>query len=165
MTDAEAFLPNRVAVSNDALYNLKPTSCRGRAYRGSVPPTNKSTFNPSDTMIFYIPGGRRNTFLDGTQNYLKLTIKNSDTANNLSFDHNGSCDINRIDIFHGSSLLEIIQAYNVLMNYLYDFNLDLAAGYGQSPMIACHGTLGNDVRSGLLIDKASKTILRYVFLF
>ena len=41
MTDAEAFLPNRVAVSNDALYNLKPTSCRGRAYRCSLPPTNK----------------------------------------------------------------------------------------------------------------------------
>jgi len=159
MTDAEAFLPNRVAVSNDALYNLKPTSCRGRAYRGSVPPTNKSTFNPSDTMIFYVPGGRRNTFLDGTQNYLKLTIKNSDTANTLSFDHNGSCVINRIDIFHGSSLLESIQAYNVLMNYLYDFNLDLAAGYGQSPMIACHGTLGNDVRSGLLIDKTSKNYI------
>ena len=75
-----SILPNRFAVSNDALYNLKPTSCRGRAYRGSVPPTNKSTFNPSDTMIFYIPGGRRNTFLDGTQNYLKLTIKNSDTT-------------------------------------------------------------------------------------
>ena len=109
MTDAEAFLPNRVAVSNDALYNLKPASCRGRAYRGSVPPTNKSTFNPSDTMIFYIPGGRRNTYFI----YLKLTIKNSDTANTLSFDHNGSCVINRIDIFHGSALLETIQAYNV----------------------------------------------------
>ena len=38
MTDAEAFLPNRVTVSNDALYTLKPTSCRGRAYRASVPP-------------------------------------------------------------------------------------------------------------------------------
>ena len=108
MTDAEAFLPNRVAVSNDALYNLKPTSCRGRAYRGSVPPTNKSSFNPSDTMIFYIPGGRRNKFLDGTQNYLKLTIKNSDTTSSLTFDHHGSCVINRIDIFHGSALLETI---------------------------------------------------------
>ena len=54
MTDAEAFLPNRVAVSNDALYNLKPTSCRGRAYRASVPPTNKSTFNPSDTIIYFM---------------------------------------------------------------------------------------------------------------
>ena len=69
-------------------------------------------------MIFYIPGGRRNTFLDGSQNYLKLTIKNSDTTNTLSFDHHGSCVINRTDIFHGSALLETIQAYNVLMNYL-----------------------------------------------
>jgi hypothetical protein len=75
MTDAEAFLSNRVAVSNDALYNLKPTSCRRRAYGASVPPTSKSTFNPSDTMIFYVPGGRRNTFLDASQNHLKLTIR------------------------------------------------------------------------------------------
>ena len=150
MTDAEAFLPNRVAVSNDALYNLKPTSCRGRAYRGSVPPTNKSTFNPSDTMIFYVPGGRRNTFLDGTQNYLKLTIKNADTANTLTFDHHGSCVINRIDIFHGSALLETIQAYNVLMNYLYDFNLNLATSYGMSNMLGCHPDIGTDYRKGVV---------------
>ena len=44
MTDAEAFLPNRVAVSNDALYNLKPTSCRVgvvRIERQSPPQTNQ----------------------------------------------------------------------------------------------------------------------------
>ena len=156
MTDAEAFLPNRVAVSNDALYNLKPTSCRGRAYRASVPPTNKNSFNPSDTMIFYVPGGRRNTFLDGTQNYLKLTIKNSDSANTLSFDHHGSCVINRIDIFHGSALLETIQAYNVLMNYLYDFNLNMATGYAMSSMLGCHSTLSSSVRSGLVLTNSSK---------
>ena len=56
MTDAEAFLPNRVAVSNDALSNLKTTSCSGRAYRASVPPTYKNSFNPSDTMIFLRTG-------------------------------------------------------------------------------------------------------------
>ena len=77
MTDAEAFLPNHVAVSYDALYTLNPTSCRGRGYRASMPVTNKSSFNPTDTMIFYVPGGRRNTFLDETQNYLKLTIDSS----------------------------------------------------------------------------------------
>ena len=74
MTDAEAFLPNRVAVSYVALYTYKPTSCRGRGYRASVPLTNKSSFDTTDTMIFYVPGGRQNTFLDETQNYLKLTI-------------------------------------------------------------------------------------------
>ena len=47
MTGAEPFLPNRVAVSNDALYNLKPTSCRERAYRASIPPTKKSSLNPT----------------------------------------------------------------------------------------------------------------------
>ena len=148
MTDAEAFLPNRVAVSNDALYNLKPTSCRGRAYRASIPPTNKSSFNPSDTMIFYIPGGRRNTFLDGTQNYLKLTIKNSDTTSSLTFDHHGSCVINRIDIFHGSALLETIQQYNVLMNYLFDFNLNVATAYGMSNMLGTHIGDATDARAG-----------------
>ena len=41
------------------------------------------------------------------------------------------------------------------MNYLYDFNLDLAAGYGLSPMIGCHGGVGTDIRGGLSISKAS----------
>ena len=121
-----------------------------------MPPTNKSTFNPSDTMIFYVPGGRRNTFLDGTQNYLKLTMKNSDTAKTLAFDHHGSCVINRIDIFHGSALLESIQAYNVLMNYLYDFNLNMATGYAMSSMLWCHSTLASSVRSDLLLTNSSK---------
>ena len=112
------------------------------------PPTNKSSFNPSDTMIFYIPGGRRNTFLDGTQNYLKLTIKNSDTTSSLTFDHHGSCVINRIDIFHGSALLETIQAYNVLMNYLFDFNLNVATAYGMSNMLGTHIGDATDARAG-----------------
>ena len=58
-------------------------------------------------MIFYVPGGRRNTFLDGTQNYLNLTIKNSDTANTLTFDHHGvnvKLGIVQVKLrFHGGS--------------------------------------------------------------
>ena len=34
--------------------------------------------------------------------------------------------------------------------------LDMAAGYGVSPMIACHGGSGTDIRAGLLLDKSPK---------
>ena len=61
MTDSSALLPNQVGVSNDCLFNLKPSSVRARSYRASVPSSNKSSFVGGDVGIFYIPGGRRNT--------------------------------------------------------------------------------------------------------
>ena len=108
-TDTSQLLPNSVAVSSDCLYNLKPSSVRARAYRASIPTSNKSVFTPGDLAIFYIPGGRRNTYLDPTQTYIRYTVRNNDTtvsANNfIEFDGSGASVINRIDIYHGSNLL------------------------------------------------------------
>ena len=78
MTDSSSLVPNQQAVSSDCLFNLKPSSVPGRVYRAFVPTSNKSTFSPQDKAILYIPGGRRNTFLDTTQTYIKYTINNSD---------------------------------------------------------------------------------------
>ena len=87
-------------------------------------------------MIFMIPGGRRNTYLDNTQSYLKLTIQNNDTtaANTMTLDRCGACFINRLDVFgnDGSILLETIQNYNVLYNYLIDFQMNAASSFGLS---------------------------------
>jgi hypothetical protein len=114
MTDSSSLIQNQVAVSSDALYTLKPSSVRARAYRASIPTSNKADFNPSETSIFYIPGGRRNTYLDPQQSYLRFTVQNNDTSGNNFFnvDSTAACFINRIDTFHGSALLETIQQYN-----------------------------------------------------
>ena len=75
MTDSSSLVPNQQAVSSDCLFNLKPSSVPGRIYRTSIPTSNKSSFNPQDVAILYIPGGRRNTFLDPTQTYINIQFK------------------------------------------------------------------------------------------
>ena len=42
------------------------------------------------------------------------------------------------------------------MNYLYDFNLNLATAYGMSNMLACHTGSGTDVRAGLVLTNSTK---------
>jgi hypothetical protein len=132
MTDNQGLLPNNVGVTSDLLYNLKPSSGRGRAYRASILPTNASTFTCGSTTILYAPCGRRGTFLDPQQSYLKYTVLNNDTANTLNFDNGAWSVINRIDIFHGSNLLESIQQANVLYSFLYDFETNASQRVGLS---------------------------------
>ena len=104
MTDNQGLLPNSVGLDDSLLYNLKPNSGNGKAYRVSVTPTNKSIFAPGDQAIMYIPCGRRGSFLDPQQSYVKYTIRNNDISNNITVDGTGACVINRLDIFHGSNL-------------------------------------------------------------
>jgi hypothetical protein len=135
MTDTNSLIPNQTAVSSDCLYNLKPSSVRARSYRASIPSSNKSIFAPQDVAIFYVPGGRRNTYLDTTQTYIRYTVKNNDTlgGTNLFYTDNcGACFINRIDIFHASNLIESIQQYNVLFSYLLDFQFSISSKQGLS---------------------------------
>ena len=108
MTDTTQLIPNNLAVTSDLDFRLKPSAPRSRSYRASILPTNKSTFGPTDTAIVYIPGGRRNTYLDCTQSYIRMTLKNTDPTGNFKLDNNANCIINRLDVFHGSNLLETI---------------------------------------------------------
>ena len=135
MTDASPLnLPNTSGVPSDCLYNLKPSSVRARSYRGSLPTTNKSTFNPSDTAVIYVPGGRRNCYADCNQSYLRFTVQNNDTVagNYFFFDNLASSIINRLDVYHASNMLETIQQYNVLMSYIVDAQLNQSEKYGLS---------------------------------
>ena len=121
MTDDSSLnLPNQTALTSDLMYNLKPSATRSRNYRASILPTNKTVFAPSDTTIVYFPGGRRATYLDCSQSYMRFTVKNTDGTNFMNFDTCAATLINRIDIFHGSNLLETITNYNILAAYIFD---------------------------------------------
>lgn len=132
MTDSSSLLQNRTSVTSDLRYDLKPSSGRGRAYRASILPTNASVFQPASTTILYAPCGRRGTFLDPQQSYLKYTVLNNDATNTLFFDGGAWSPINRIDIFHGSNLLESVQQANVLYSFLYDFEANSSQRLGLS---------------------------------
>jgi hypothetical protein len=133
MTDASTLLlPNQTAVSADVLFNLKPSCVRAKSYRASIPTSNKSTFVPNDVAIMYIPCGRRNTYYDPQQSYLRFTVKNNDATNSFWVDNLATSFINRIDIFHAGNLLDSIQAYNVLASYIKDFQLNTSESIGLS---------------------------------
>jgi hypothetical protein len=116
---------------------------------------NKSTFIPQDTIIFSIPS-RRACFLDQTQTYLRLTIKNGDASTGIELDSNGACVINNINIFHGSNLLESVQQYNALFSYLLDFQMDIGTRVGSSNTLGTSTDTANP-RKGLAIS-ASKQL-------
>jgi hypothetical protein len=126
MTDTTQLIPNNLAVTSDLDYRLKPSAVRSRSYRASILPTNKNTFNPTDTAIVYVPGGRRNTYLDCSQSYIRMTLKNTDATGVFSLDNNANCMINRLDVFHGSNLLETIQTYNILSSYIFDMQISVS---------------------------------------
>ena len=157
MTDSSSLVPNQQAVSSDCLFNLKPSSVPGRVYRASVPTSNKSSFSPQDTAILYIPGGRRNTFLDTTQTYIKYTINNSDASIVQNIDNNGACVINRLDSFSGSNLLETVQGYNILYSYMCDFQMDLGSKLGSSSNYGFGLGIADDtIRKGAALAVSSR---------
>ena len=155
MTDTSQFLPNQLGITNDCLYNLKNSAVSSRSYRCSLAPVNKSSFAPQDTIIFAIPS-RRSCFLDTTQTYLRLTIKNNDASTGIELDSNGACVINNINIFHGSNLLESVQQYNSLFSYLLDFQMDIGTRVGSSNTLGTSTDTANP-RKGLAIS-ASKQL-------
>jgi hypothetical protein len=153
MTDNQGLIPNSVGLPDSMLYNLKPSAGTGRAYRCSIQPTNKSNFVANDTCIMMIPAGRRNTYLSGSDSYLKFTVQNNDANNKITIDNNASCFWNRLDVFHASNLLESIQQYNVLYTYLLDFQLNQTARVSLSNVF---GTSFTNARDGLSIDPGKK---------
>jgi hypothetical protein len=85
MSDASSLIQNKVAVTSDLLYNLKPSACRSRSMRTSIPTSNATTFLPNSVAILQIPSGRRSTFLDSQQSYLRFTVQNNDTTTTNQF--------------------------------------------------------------------------------
>ena len=64
--------------------------------------------------------------------YLKFTIVNNDTNNIINLDHCGASLINTLNIFQNGQLIESIINYNVLYNYLIDFQMNLSSSLGLS---------------------------------
>lgn len=130
MTDTQNFIPNQKAVSSDLLYNLKASSVPARSYRASIPTTNAQTFAPGSVAVAYIPCGRRNTFLDTNQSYIRYTVQQNSTVHDFHVDNTGASFINRLDVFHSSNALESIQQYNILYNAITDIQCNSSQKLG-----------------------------------
>lgn len=133
-TDSSQLIENNVAITDSLLYTVKPSSVRARQYKASVPASNGVVFAPQQTSIFYIPA-RTQCFLSGEESCIRFCIKNVN-ATNLTprTDGYGSSVIARIDIYHGSNLLESISQANVLYSLMFDAVLDPAQRVGLSAL-------------------------------
>jgi len=154
MTDTSHLIPNQKGITSDLLFNMKASSVPARSYRASIPTTNATTFAPGSVAISYIPGGRRNTFLDTTQSYVRFTVQNNSAANNFNVDQCGAGFINRLDVFHGSNALESIQQYNVLFNAITDIQCNQSQKYGLQNSFG-FGTNSSSFRNGAQVGSGN----------
>jgi len=76
MSDPNAIqIPIGQALTSDMLLGLKPSAPKSRSYRINVAPLNKSIFTPLDQIIIELPTGRKGTWLDQSQSYLKFSVE------------------------------------------------------------------------------------------
>eukprot|EP01041_Mallomonas_annulata_P015937 gene15937-33554_t len=81
MSDPSAIqIPIGTALTSDMLLGLKPSAPKSRSYRINIAPLNKSVFSPSDQIIIELPTGRKGTWLDQSQSYLKFSVQFASTA-------------------------------------------------------------------------------------
>jgi hypothetical protein len=142
MSDPSAIqLPVSQALTSDMLLGLKPSAPKSRSYRISVPPLNKNVFAPGDQMIFELPTGRKGTWLDQSQSYIKFSVQVAATGatavggTGVYLDNTAYSFIQRLDIYNSSNLLETINEYGQLANFLLDTGLTQSDKVGLSPMI------------------------------
>ena len=123
MTDVNALVPNNQAVPSSMGYGLKPSMVNARQYYiVQNPQSNSTNITAGSTCTHRIPI-RRNCFLDQTQSFKKITIKNN-AASTIYLDNSGYSCINRQDVYHQSNLCDQILNYNRIANYLLDNTLD-----------------------------------------
>lgn len=154
-------------IPKNALYQGKKESAPGRRYRTNIQPQSGSSFTAGQTITINIPT-RANTLLIPSESTLNFNTTVTSTANQLRLESCGAhAFIQRIRVYHGSNLLEDIDAYGVLSKVLMDYVApeDMIHGKGNILMGTRAGywvtgaTVGTDcealpVNSGAIITTA-----------
>tara|TARA_R100000482_G_scaffold4609_1_gene1592 strand:- start:622 stop:1956 length:1335 start_codon:yes stop_codon:yes gene_type:complete len=149
------------ALPQDLNFSLRPVSASARQYLQNLPPTNGSSFQPSNVIRVSIPCGRPNTFYQPHQSYLKLKLTNNH-ADALTVDNSVHSLIQRLTIYHGSNLIEDINDYGVIASMLYDLQVD-GAELGRTGAITSGGQDGqtfasNDISTSRNINRRGATV-------
>ena len=64
-------LPDVAAESLD-YNNIKRRAMASRSYRVRIAPSNKTSFNPGETIFLDLPSNLSGTFMDMTQTYIRF---------------------------------------------------------------------------------------------
>ena len=145
MSDPTALnIPVTQALTSQMLLGLLPSAPKSRSYRLSVAPLNKSTFVGGDQIIFEIPTGRKGTWLDQQQSYIKFSVQCASTAaasqggSGIYVDNTAYSFFQRLDIYNSSNLLETVNQYSDIANLLLDTSLTMSDKAGLSTLIGCN---------------------------
>lgn len=115
-------------------YGSKVESAACRSFRSNLAPQNGTNgYNLNDTIIFNIPTNT-GLFLNSQDSYLKFNATVTSGANNnicrlgVAGAHGF---IQRVRIYHNSSLLEDTDNYNELATMLFDLQVSTSSSYGK----------------------------------
>ena len=142
-----------VALTNGVNYSLKPTSVKATRKQVLIPSSNKTSFSPEETCIFYLPS-LRNHVMDGQSGYLRLTLTVGAGAGYL--DNCGQALIQRIQTYgSGGQLISDIDQYNVLATMLTDLQLSQSEKIGLSSTLGAEDVYGTVGTVGVVADDAA----------
>jgi hypothetical protein len=133
-------------IPSNLVYSGKIESSPARRYRTNIQPQNGTgPYLANNTVIINIPT-QANTFLIPSESYLKFTLNITNgaggSADNQAFDSHGvHAAIQRLRVYHGSSLLQDIDNYTELAKILFDYQAALDTTQGRLSITS--GT-GND---------------------
>lgn len=129
-------LPNQLNFMNSV------EASQGRSYKSNIQPQSGSSFKPSETIIINIPT-RNNIVLSPSESYLrgKVSFKNGAvTGAESSYIRLPECGSHalfyRLQLYHGSNLLESIENYPLLAKLMYDLQLSTNQTAGKQSILA-----------------------------
>lgn len=154
MSDTSSLANTKVAIPNELAFVLPMSGPRARSFRSNQLSQNRSSYLPDETCTIGI-NSRKNCFLDPTQTSIQFTIYNEGLAGasitDFYVDNFASSFIQRIDIYHGSSVLESINNYGVLASAVSDCQL----GDSLRPSLSNHMGCAESGRKGQLIKSGT----------
>lgn len=122
-------------IPTNALYQGKKESAAGRRYRTNIQPQSGSEFTAGQTITINIPT-RANTLLIPSESTLNFNTTVTSTSAALRLESCGAhAFIQRIRVYHGSNLLEDIDAYGVLAKVLMDYTAPEDMIHGKGTML------------------------------
>ncbi len=111
-----------MSLSNSLVYAPKSSAVSSLKARWNQPSYNKSSFKPGEVVMLNIPTGRRDSFLNTCMSYMKFKVTNdgTDAAHTIAADYNIASIFYRLELYHGSNLVEQIHKYGTLVTLWHD---------------------------------------------
>ena len=138
---------------------VKQRAVQSRSYRVKLPPSNATSFSPSQTIEFNLPANQAGTYWNSNQCYLKFKFTNTSVDNAAAavacdFDRAGAYGlIRRMQVSTAGAMVSDLDRFNVLANAMID--TDASQEWKESVGHSLVGTTG--LMRGAAVDAGNPT--------